>query len=89
LNESASIYLNNKPIENEFSKFSTQILEKIDDIALNLENELHSELNKKYPKYTASIPYSKVSLIINKKFKDKENSVQSYLQIGQIRFIYS
>ena len=29
------------------------------------------------------------SLIINKKFKDKENSVQSYLQIGQIRFIYS
>lgn len=61
MNESASTYLNNKPIENEFSKFSSQILEKIDDIAFKLENELHSTLNKKYTKYAASIPYSKVT----------------------------
>lgn len=58
LNETASNYLNNKPIEEEFSKFSTQILEKIDDVALSLENELHSALTKKYPKYAASLPYS-------------------------------
>lgn len=60
LNETASSYLINKPIEEEFSKFSSQILEKIDDVALNVETELHSTLNKKYPKYASTIPYSKV-----------------------------
>ena len=61
LNETANSYLNNNPIEEELSKFSNQIVEKIDNVASNLENELHLALSKKYPKYAASLPYSSLN----------------------------
>ncbi len=54
MNECATGYLNEKPIEQQFAKFNTQILEKIDEVTSDLETELNNTLRKKYPAYISN-----------------------------------
>jgi len=54
LNESASDYLNEKPVEQQFAKFSSQILQKIDDVTAELEQELNKTLRTKYPNFASN-----------------------------------
>jgi len=51
-------------------------LEKIDDVALNVETELHSTLNKKYPKYASTIPYSK---------DDSDSSISDIVKLNSLK----
>jgi len=54
LNESATEYLKEKPIEQQFAKHSSQILQKIDDVTKELEQELNKTLRTKYPNFASN-----------------------------------
>jgi chemotaxis regulatin CheY-phosphate phosphatase CheZ len=55
LNESACSYLDDRPVDKEFSRLNDQVTSKIDSLVGDLEQQLTHTLSRNYPKHVSML----------------------------------